>query len=158
MALLDDEIWRGRVYSGGWVTASGGDAPVTEPATGTELGRTGTGSPADIAAATMQAAAAQQAWAARPHSERSALLRKAADIWLANAAEIERWSIRESGKIGPAAQFETHLVARRHRALPVLNQCRDSAPPVLVVCLGALDVKARCFATAATDAGRWPAP
>jgi hypothetical protein len=23
MALLDDEIWRGRVFSGGWVTASG---------------------------------------------------------------------------------------------------------------------------------------
>ena len=110
MALLDDETWRGRVYSGGWVTASGGDAPVTEPATGAELGRTGIGLPADIAAAARLAAAAQKAWAARPHSERSALLRKAADIWLANAAEIEQWSIRESGKIGPAAQFETHLV------------------------------------------------
>jgi benzaldehyde dehydrogenase (NAD) len=24
MALLDDETWRGRVYSCGWVTASGG--------------------------------------------------------------------------------------------------------------------------------------
>jgi benzaldehyde dehydrogenase (NAD) len=110
MALLDDETWRGRVYSGGWVTASGGDAPVTEPATGAELGRTGIGAPADIAAAARQAAAAQQDWAARPHSERSALLRKAADIWLANADEIEQWSIRESGKIPPAAQFETHLV------------------------------------------------
>src|SRR6516164_5919560 len=110
MALLNDETWRGRVYSGGWVTASGGDAAVTEPATGAELGRTGIGGPADIAAAARQAAAAQREWAARPHSERSALLRKAADIWMANAAEIEQWSIRESGKIGPAAQFETHLV------------------------------------------------
>ncbi|HLH84125.1 MAG TPA: benzaldehyde dehydrogenase [Trebonia sp.] len=110
MALLDDELWRGRVYSGGWVTASGRDAPVTEPATGAELGRTGIGSPADMAAAARRAAAAQRDWAARPHSERSALLRKAADIWLANAAEIEQWNIRESGKIGPAAQFETHLV------------------------------------------------
>ena len=110
MALLDDEIWRGRVYSGGWVTASGGDAAVTEPATGAELGRTGIGLPADMTAAARQAAAAQQDWAARPHAERSALMRKAADIWLANAAEIEQWNIRESGKIGPAAQFETHLV------------------------------------------------
>jgi hypothetical protein len=59
MALLDEATWRGRVYSGGWVTAAGGDAAVTEKATG---------------------------------------------------AEIEQWSIRESGKIGPAAQFETHLV------------------------------------------------
>jgi benzaldehyde dehydrogenase (NAD) len=110
MPLLNDETWRGRVYSGGWVTASGGDAPVTEPATGAELGRTGIGLPGDIAAAARQAAAAQKDWAARPHSQRSALLRKAADIWLANAAEIEQWSIRESGKIAPAAQFETHLV------------------------------------------------
>ena len=35
--------------------------------------------------------------------------RRAADIWLANAAEIEQWSIREGGKIAPAAQFETHV-------------------------------------------------
>jgi benzaldehyde dehydrogenase (NAD) len=83
MALLDDETWRGRVYSGGWVTASGGDAAVIEPATGNELGRTGIGGPADIAAAATRAA----------------------------AEEIEGWAIRESGKIGPAAQFETHLVA-----------------------------------------------
>lgn len=110
MAFLDDATWRGRVYSGGWVTAAGGDAPVTEPATGGELGRTGIGSPADMAAAARQAAAAQRAWAGRPHAERSALLRKAADLWLANAAEIERWSIREGGKVQPAAQFETHLV------------------------------------------------
>jgi benzaldehyde dehydrogenase (NAD) len=110
MALLNDETWRGRVYSGGWVTASGGDAAVIEPATGAELGRTGIGGPGDMAGAARQAAQAQREWAARPHSERSALMRKAADIWLANAAEIEQWSIRESGKIGPAAQFETHLV------------------------------------------------
>jgi len=37
MAFLDEENWRGRVYSGGWVTSSGGDAAVTEPATGNEL-------------------------------------------------------------------------------------------------------------------------
>lgn len=110
MAFLDDAVWRGKVFSGGWVTASGGDAAVIEPATGAELGRTGIGGPGDMAAAARQATAAQRAWAARPHSDRSALLRRAADIWLANASEIERWSIRESGKVGPAAQFETHLV------------------------------------------------
>ena len=58
--------------------------------------------------AAKQAAAAQAAWAATPHTERSAILRRAADIWLANAAEIEDWVIRESGKIGGAAAFETH--------------------------------------------------
>jgi benzaldehyde dehydrogenase (NAD) len=109
MAFLDEAAWRGRVYSGGWVTPSGGEAAVIEPATGDELGRTGIADKADIARATELAVAAQPAWAATPHSERSALLRRAADIWLANAAEIEQWDIRESGKIPPAAQFETHV-------------------------------------------------
>jgi len=109
MAFLSEETWRGRVYSGGWVKPAGGDAAVIEPATGAELGRTGIADPSDMSSAVRQAAAAQAAWAATPHTERSALLRRAAGIWQANAAEIERWSIRESGKIAPAAQFETHL-------------------------------------------------
>ncbi len=61
-----------------------------------------------MAASAARAAAAQPAWAATPHSARSAILRKAADLWLENAAEIEDWVVRESGKIPPAAQFETH--------------------------------------------------
>src|SRR5579862_8510900 len=109
MAFLDESIWSGKVYSSGWKQPAGGDAPVTEPATGAELGRAGIASAADIAAATAAAAAAQAAWAATPHTERAALLRRAGDIWKANAAEIEQWNIRESGKIPPAAQFETHV-------------------------------------------------
>ena len=46
MALMDEAVWRGKVYSGGWVDGGGGDAPVTEPATGAELGRTGIATPA----------------------------------------------------------------------------------------------------------------
>ncbi|HEX4831580.1 MAG TPA: aldehyde dehydrogenase family protein [Trebonia sp.] len=110
MGFLDEETWRARVYSGGWVTASGGDAPVTEPATGAELSRIGIAGAGDVARAVAVAAAAQRDWAARPHSERAAVLRRAAVIWADNAAEIERWAIRESGKVVPAAQFETHLV------------------------------------------------
>ena len=109
MTFLKDEAWQGRVYSGGWVTPEGGDAAVIEPATGAELGRTGIASPADVARAARLAAAAQPAWAAVPHTERAALLRRAAAIWEANAPEIEQWVIRESGKIVPAAQFETHV-------------------------------------------------
>jgi len=109
VTFLDEAIWRGKVFSGGWVAAAGGDAAVVEPATGAEIGRTGLAAPSDISNAAQQAAAAQPAWAARPHSERAALLRRAADVWLANAAEIEDWNIRESGKILPAAQFETHV-------------------------------------------------
>jgi len=109
VTFLKDEAWQGRVYSGGWVTPEGGEAAVTEPATGAELARTGIAAPGDIARAARLAAAAQPAWAAVPHTERAALLRRAAGIWEANAAEIEQWVIRESGKIAPAAQFETHV-------------------------------------------------
>ncbi|MBV9092334.1 MAG: benzaldehyde dehydrogenase, partial [Streptosporangiaceae bacterium] len=76
---------------------------------GAELGRAGIASPADVAAAAQAAAAAQPAWAALPYTERAAILRRAGDIWKANAAEIETWSIREGGKVPPAAQFETHV-------------------------------------------------
>jgi benzaldehyde dehydrogenase (NAD) len=109
VAFLDEAIWRGKVFSGGWKQAVGGEAAVVEPATGTEIGRVGIASAADVAAATATAAAAQPAWAALPHTQRSAILRKAGDIWLAHAAEIEEWSVREGGKIPPAAQFETHV-------------------------------------------------
>ncbi len=109
MTFLNEATWRGKAFSGGWKAVSGGEAPVTEPATGAELGRVGVASPADIAAAATAAAAAQPAWAALPHTERSAILRRAGDIWKAHAGEIEGWSIREGGKIAPAAQFETHV-------------------------------------------------
>jgi len=78
MAFLDEATWRGKVYSGGWVAASG-EAAVTEPATGNELGRTGIAGPADIARAAGQAQAAQSAWAATPYTQRAAILRKAAE-------------------------------------------------------------------------------
>ena len=112
MALMDDGVWRGKIYSGGWVAGGGGDAAVIEPATGAELGRTGLASPDDVRRAAELAAAAQPAWAATPHTERSAILRRAADLWLANAADIEWWGIRESGKIPPAMGFETHVATQ----------------------------------------------
>jgi benzaldehyde dehydrogenase (NAD) len=109
MALMDESVWRGKIYLGGWTTGGGGDAPVIEPATGQEIGRIGMAAPADVKRAAQVAAAAQAGWAARPHTERSAILRKAADLWLASAQEIEPWGIRENGKIPPAMQFETHV-------------------------------------------------
>ena len=80
MAFVEESIWRREVYSGGWRTAAGGDAPVTEPATGEELARTGIAGPADVAAAATAAAVAQTARATTPHTERAALLRRAGDI------------------------------------------------------------------------------
>ena len=112
MAFMDESVWRGKIYSGGWVggdLGTGRDAPVIEPATGQEIGRTGIATPADVARAAQIAAAVQPAWAATPHTERSAILRRAADLWLAHAADIEWWGIRESGKIpvAPVVRFST---------------------------------------------------
>ena len=109
MTLLDKSTWHGKAFSGGWQQTGGGDAAVIEPATGAELGRVGVAAVSDIAAATAAATAAQPAWAALPYTQRAAILRRAGEIWLANAAEIEDWSVREGGKIPPAAQFETHV-------------------------------------------------
>jgi benzaldehyde dehydrogenase (NAD) len=109
MTLLDSSVWQGKAFSGGWHEMSGGTAAVIEPATGAGLGTIGVASPADIAVASAAAAAAQEAWAATPYTQRAAILRKAGDIWAAHAAEIEDWNVRESGKIPPAAQFETHV-------------------------------------------------
>ncbi len=109
MTLMDESAWRGKVFLGGWSPGGGGDTAVTEPATGAEIGRVGLASPADVARAAQVAAAAQVSWAARPHTERQAILRRAGDLWLQAAAEIEPWGIREMGKIPPAMQFETHV-------------------------------------------------
>src|SRR5262249_13650230 len=62
-----------------------------------------------VTRAAAMAAEAQPGWAARPHTERSALLRRAGELWLANAPEIEHWGIREGRKIPPAMQVETHV-------------------------------------------------
>ena len=112
MSFLKQETWTGQVYSGGWITPEDGDIPVREPATGRELARIGIATSAHVAEAAQKAASAQPAWAATPHTERSAVLRRAASLWEANSTEIEDWVIRESGKIGPAAQFETHVAVQ----------------------------------------------
>jgi hypothetical protein len=41
MALMDEPVWRGKIYSGGWVggdLGTGLDAPVIEPATAPGVG------------------------------------------------------------------------------------------------------------------------
>ncbi|HEV2376466.1 MAG TPA: aldehyde dehydrogenase family protein [Streptosporangiaceae bacterium] len=109
MTLLDPSLWQGKAFSSGWREVSGGTAAVTEPATGKQLGTIGIASPVDVSVATAAAAAAQPSWAATPYTQRASILRKAGEVWLAHAAEIEDWNVRESGKIVPAAGFETHV-------------------------------------------------
>ncbi|MDI5982627.1 aldehyde dehydrogenase family protein, partial [Amycolatopsis magusensis] len=72
--------WQGKVFTGGW-ESTGADGPVTEPATGAELGRYGLADPAAIARSAERAAQAQRDWAARPFQERAAVLRRAGRLW-----------------------------------------------------------------------------
>jgi len=60
MAFMDEAVWRGKIYSDGWVSGAGGDAAVIEPATGQEIGRTGIASPADVARAAQRCQQLQQ--------------------------------------------------------------------------------------------------
>jgi benzaldehyde dehydrogenase (NAD) len=112
VTLLDESTWRGKVLLDGWNEAAGGDAAVVEPATGAEIGRVGSADAADVARAAGIAQAAQPAWAARPHTERAAVLRRAGDLLGQYAGEIESWLVREGGAVPGKAQFEIGLVVQ----------------------------------------------
>jgi benzaldehyde dehydrogenase (NAD) len=111
VTLLDEKEWRSKVFLDGWTTGSGGDYAVVEPATGAELGRIGLATAADVAKASERAVAAQREWAGLPYDRRTAVLRRAGDLWNEHAAEIGDWIVRESGGIPPKAGLETQTAA-----------------------------------------------
>src|SRR3954451_21525782 len=106
MPLLEGRAWQGKIYSTGWVDGSGESYPVVSPATGETLGQSGLATAADVHKAAAAAADAQRDWAARPYLERAAVLRRAGDLWHANAEEITGWLMRETGAIGPFGGFQ----------------------------------------------------
>lgn len=103
---------------------------ILDPATGEVVGRTREGSPADIDAAVLAAAAAQPAWASRPVEERNDLLNQAADAIEASAEALAELLSREQGKPlnGPNARFEVGACAAWLRA----NAAFALEPEVLV--------------------------
>ncbi|MEN3269019.1 benzaldehyde dehydrogenase [Pseudonocardia sp.] len=111
MSFLDESTWHAAVYSNGWVKAAG-EAAVTAPATGAEIGRIGIADPDDVARAARRAAEAQRAWATRPYPERAAVLRRAGQLWEEHAAEVGDWLVREAGSIPPKAGVETETAAQ----------------------------------------------
>ena len=138
MAFLDESIWRGKVFSRGWRQPSAATprSPSRPPARNSA--GTGIASPADIAAAAAAAAAAQPAWAATPHTERAAILRRAGDIWKANAEEIEQLEHprgRQDRPGGPVRDARGHRggLRGRHAALAPLRRAAAHrvAPPQL---------------------------
>lgn len=109
---IDEGRWGERVFlAGEWVTGGAGSYAVVEPATGQELGRVGRASLGDVSTAAARAAMAQREWSARSYGERAAVLRRAGDLWLEHADELNQWIVRESGGIPPKADLETHTAA-----------------------------------------------
>ncbi len=112
MSLLDAVEWQGNIHKGGeWTSGRAGDYPVIEPATGDEIGRMGEAGPDDVAEAASAAAEAQREWAALPHTERAAVLRRAGDLWSEHAEEISGWNVREVGTVPGMAGFALHVAA-----------------------------------------------
>ncbi|KJC64577.1 aldehyde dehydrogenase family protein [Agreia bicolorata] len=110
--LLDESVFAGKIFiDGEWVVGGGGAIPSIEPATGATLAMVGLADPADVARAAEGAARAQKEWAALPHPARSAVLRKAGQLWEQYADEIGGWNVREVGAIPPLAGFALHVTA-----------------------------------------------
>jgi benzaldehyde dehydrogenase (NAD) len=106
MSLLDGTAWQGKIWSSGWADGSGEPYPVVSPSTGQQLATMGQATAADVSRAAAVAGEAQREWAALPYNERAAVLRRAGDLWHANAEEITGWLMNESGSIGPFAGFQ----------------------------------------------------
>lgn len=110
--LISESVFGGKIYiDGEWVAGSAGAIDSTAPATGEPIASVGVAGPDDIGRAATSAAKAQRDWAATPHPERAAVLRRAAQLWEQHADEIMDWNIREVGAIPPLARFALHVTA-----------------------------------------------
>ncbi|MFF5077928.1 aldehyde dehydrogenase family protein [Actinoplanes sp. NPDC000266] len=109
MVLLSEDRWHDVLHiDGAWRAGSGPSMDVVEPATGGTLARINLATPGDVLAAARSAAAAQVSWAAAPHTERAAVLRRAAQLWAQHAEEISWWNVREVGAVPGMAGFAVH--------------------------------------------------
>ena len=82
--------------------------PIPDAATGETMGHAPVHGVEDLNRAVAAARAAQPAWAALSHAERSTILRRTADEVEAHAEELARIIAQEQGKPlnGPGARFE----------------------------------------------------
>lgn len=116
--LMDTQIWSGKIFNGTWITPTGGEYSIVEPATGDTLGVIGHAGLEDVSRAAESASEAQKDWARAPYEERARVLRRAALLWELHAAEVHQWLIREAGSIGPKAGFETTVA---------ISECHEAA-------------------------------
>ena len=108
------------------------------------------------------AADAQRDWAALPYLERAAVLRRAGDLWHANAEEITGWLMRETGAIGPFGGFQVMTSAEECyeaaalRVRPVRRAAAVGAAPAVDGAPGAGRRRRRDLAVQRADDPRHP--
>lgn len=94
-------------FDGGWHDAAGGKThEVSDPATGTPVGRTALAGPADIDRAVTAARGAAPGWRRLHADRRAVLLHRAADLVIARLDRIAELLTREQGKPIPDARKE----------------------------------------------------
>ncbi|MBT2321687.1 NAD-dependent succinate-semialdehyde dehydrogenase [Variovorax paradoxus] len=100
LKLKDPTLLRQQVFiAGEWVDADSRETiPVTNPASGEQIGTVPMCGAAETRRAIAAAEAAQRAWARRPAKERSAILRKLNDLMLANVEDLALIMTTEQGK------------------------------------------------------------
>lgn len=111
-SLLDPAAFSGRIFiDGEWIPGSAAPIDSVNPSTGEVLASVGMADRADVARAAEGAERAQREWAALPHPQRAAVLRRAGQLWEEHADEIMGWTVREVGSIPPFAGFAVHVTA-----------------------------------------------
>jgi len=110
MSFLDPTEWERSIFTGRWTPASS-TAVSREPATGEPIGEYGVASESDVASSVSAAREAQRAWAAATYDVRAGVLRRAAQAFVAHAAEIAEVFGREAGAARGVATPQAHVAA-----------------------------------------------
>lgn len=111
-----------------------GDGPafdVVDPANGQLLGRVGTASPGQVAAAVRAGAKAVQetGWAERPAHERARILSRAADEIERQADHLAELQMRENGKTRKESRAQAMAAAAIFRYYAAVCECSEEAIP-----------------------------
>ena len=132
-SLLDPAVWSGRVFDGSW-RESAATLTTAEPATGLRVGTVGTATPEDVLSSVAVARQAQRDWAAAGYHVRAGVLRRAAQVFTENAADIADLFGREAGAprrvAGPQAAIsaEECFEAAALAAMPAGDLLRSMQP------------------------------
>ncbi|MET0672829.1 MAG: aldehyde dehydrogenase family protein [Microbacterium pygmaeum] len=120
MTLLDPTRLASTLYAGSDRRASA-EADIVAAASGAPLGRIAMAGADDLDAAVHALSQGQRRWAAASQAERAGVLLRAADLLLANAAELVDWYVKEAGCTVGYSYFQLEIGAQSLRAAAALT-------------------------------------